>query len=81
MDKLTAMRAFVRVADSGSFSAAARLLGRSKAVVSKQLAMLESALGAQLLVRTTRQVRLSDFGVARARSTCAPAVACRSIVR
>ena len=62
MDKLTAMRAFVRVADTGSFSAAARLLGRSKAVVSKQLAMLEGVLGVQLLVRTTRQVRLSDAG-------------------
>ena len=62
MDKLTAMRAFVRVADTGSFSAAARLLGRSKAVVSKQLATLEGALGVQLLVRTTRQVRLSDAG-------------------
>lgn len=62
MDKLTAMRAFVRVADTGSFSAAARLLGRSKAAVSKQLALLEGALGVQLLVRTTRQVRLNDAG-------------------
>ena len=62
MDKLNAMRAFVKVAESGSFSTAARLLGRSKAVVSKQLAMLEGALGVQLLVRTTRQVRLTDLG-------------------
>ena len=62
MDKLGAMRAFVKVADSGSFSAAARLLGRSKAMVSKQLAMLEATLGVQLLVRTTRQVRLSESG-------------------
>lgn len=62
MDKLNAMQAFVKVADSASFSAAARLLGRSKAVVSKQLAMLESALGVQLLVRTTRQVRLTEVG-------------------
>ena len=35
MDKLNAMQALVKVADSASFSAAARLLGRSKAVVSK----------------------------------------------
>jgi len=62
VDKLNAMRAFVKVAESGSFSTAARLLGRSKAMVSKQLAMLEGALGVQLLVRTTRQVRLTDPG-------------------
>lgn len=62
MDKLNAMRAFVKVAESGSFSTAARLLGRSKAVVSKQLAMLEGALAVQLLVRTTRQVRLTEVG-------------------
>ncbi len=62
MDKLNAMRAFAKVADSGSFSSAARLLGRSKAVVSKQIAMLEGALNVQLLVRTTRQVRLTEVG-------------------
>ena len=62
MDKLGAMRAFARVAESGSFSSAARLLGRSKAVVSKQVASLEAALGVQLLARTTRQVRLTEVG-------------------
>ena len=62
MDKLGAMRAFARVAESGSFSIAARLLGRSKAVVSKQVASLEAALGVQLLARTTRQVRLTEIG-------------------
>ena len=62
MDKLSAMRAFAKVAESGSFSTAARLLGRSKAVVSKQVAMLEGALSVQLLVRTTRQVRLTEVG-------------------
>ena len=62
MDKLSAMRAFAKVAESGSFSIAARLLGRSKAVISKQVAMLEGALSVQLLVRTTRQVRLSEVG-------------------
>jgi DNA-binding transcriptional LysR family regulator len=56
------MRAFARVAESGSFSSAARLLGRSKAVVSKQIASLEAALGVQLLARTTRQVRLTEVG-------------------
>jgi DNA-binding transcriptional LysR family regulator len=62
MDKLGAMRAFARVAESGSFSSAARLLGRSKAVISKQVASLEATLGVQLLARTTRQVRLTEVG-------------------
>lgn len=74
MDKLNAMRAFARVAESGSFSSAARLLGRSKAVVSKQVAMLESSLGVQLLVRTTRQVRLTEVG-RRYQERCAQVLA------
>lgn len=74
MDKLGAMRAFVKVAETGSFSAAASLLGRSKAVISKQLAMLEAALGVQLLVRTTRRVRLSEAGRAYL-ERCAPLLA------
>lgn len=62
MDTLSAMRSFVRIADSGSLSAAARHLGRSKAAISKQLAELEAHLGVQLLLRTTRQVRLTELG-------------------
>lgn len=62
MDTLSAMRSFVRIADSGSLSAAARHLGRSKAALSKQLADLEAHLGAQLLLRTTRQLRLTELG-------------------
>ncbi len=62
MDKLTAMQCFVQVAEQGGFSAAARALGRSKASVSKHVAELEAMLGAQLLVRTTRQVRVTDTG-------------------
>lgn len=62
MDRLAAMRTFAKVADSGGFSAAARALGCAKAVVSRQVAQLEAALGVQLLVRTTRQVRLTESG-------------------
>ena len=40
MDRLVAMEAFVRVADAGSFSGAARAWGRSKAAVSKYVAAL-----------------------------------------
>lgn len=62
MDKFNAMRCFERVADLGSFSVAARQLGRSKATVSKLVAELEGALGVQLLVRSTRHVRLTEAG-------------------
>ena len=62
MDKLHAMLAFRAVADTGSFSSAGRALGRSKAVISKLVADLESQLGARLLNRTTRSVSLTEVG-------------------
>ena len=62
MDRLSAMRAFRAVADSGSFSAAGRSLGRSKAVISKLVSDLEAHLGARLLNRTTRRVSLTEVG-------------------
>ena len=62
MDRLLLMEAFVRVVDAGSFSAAARRWGRSKAVVSKYVSALERYLGVQLLARTTRSLRLTDAG-------------------
>lgn len=64
MDKLTAMQTFVRVAESGSFSAVARELGSTQSAVSKQVAGLEKALGARLLSRTTRALALTDAGQA-----------------
>ncbi|MEQ8231663.1 MAG: LysR family transcriptional regulator, partial [Gammaproteobacteria bacterium] len=62
MDKLHALRCFAGVAELGSFSAAARRLGCSKASVSRQVAELEADLDAQLLLRTTRRVSLTDAG-------------------
>ncbi len=62
MDRLTTMEAFVRVADAGSFSGAARQWAVSKAVVSKYVAALEARLGVALLMRTTRSVALTDAG-------------------
>jgi len=70
MDRLVAMEAFVRVADAGSFSAAARRWGRSKAVVSKYVSALEAHLGVQLLQRTTRSLSLTESGRAY-RERCA----------
>ena len=62
MDKLSAMRTFVRVVESGSFSAVADELGATQSSVSKQVAALEKALGAKLLVRTTRSLALTEEG-------------------
>lgn len=62
MDKFNAMKTFVQVAETESFSKAADLLSLSKASVSKQVSELEASLDAQLFIRTTRQVRLTDNG-------------------
>jgi DNA-binding transcriptional LysR family regulator len=62
MDRLASITAFVRVAESGGFSAAGRRLNLSKATVSDQVHALEGELGARLLNRTTRRVSLTDIG-------------------
>ncbi len=56
------MSVFARVVSAGSFSAAARDLGVSTAVVSRRVAALESRLGIRLLHRTTRRIALTDEG-------------------
>lgn len=62
MDRLQAMQTLVRVVEMGSFSAAARELGSTQSAVSKQVAALERQLGAQLLARSTRALKLTDAG-------------------
>ena len=62
MDKLAAMQTFVRVVESGSFSAVARESQSTQSAVSKQVAGLERALGARLLSRTTRSLALTEAG-------------------
>lgn len=62
MDRLQAMTAFVRVVESGSFSAVARELNATQSAISKQVAALESDLGARLLTRTTRSLALTEEG-------------------
>lgn len=59
IDDLTS---FVQVVHSGGFTAAARVRGRSTKQVSRQIARLETTLGASLLARTTRAVSLTDVG-------------------
>ena len=62
MDRLTSLTAFVRVVDSGGFSAAARRLNMSTTMVSNHVQSLEDRLGARLLHRTTRKVSLTEVG-------------------
>jgi LysR family transcriptional regulator for bpeEF and oprC len=62
MDRLDAMRVFVRVVETGSFSAVARELGIGQPAVSKQIAALESHVGAQLLRRTSRSLSVTQAG-------------------
>jgi DNA-binding transcriptional LysR family regulator len=56
------LRAFVTVAESGSFSAASTRLARTQAAVSMQLRRLEDELGHRLLERSSRGVRLTGSG-------------------
>ncbi|MBP7062521.1 LysR family transcriptional regulator [Ferrovibrio sp.] len=62
MDKLAEMECFLRVVDSGGFSAAAASLHMTPSAVSKQIARLEDRLGARLLQRTTRRISLTHEG-------------------
>ncbi|CAN7341935.1 LysR family transcriptional regulator [Acidovorax sp. LjRoot118] len=64
MDRLTAMRVFVEVATSGSFSATADRLDMSRAMVTRYVGEMEQWLQARLLQRTTRSVTLTDAGEA-----------------
>ena len=53
---------FARVVEAGSFAAAAKQLGQTRASVSKQIGVLEEGIGAQLLQRTTRTMHLTEIG-------------------
>jgi len=59
---LERMRTFVRVAERGNLSVAARELGVGQSTVTRHLRELEEAVGAPLLSRTTRRVALTDEG-------------------
>jgi DNA-binding transcriptional LysR family regulator len=62
MDILAAFQVFVRVSESGSFSAVAREMGLSQPAISRQIAALEDHFGERLLHRTTRSLTLTDDG-------------------
>jgi DNA-binding transcriptional LysR family regulator len=62
VDRLAAMETFVRVVESGSFSAAARQLRIGQPAVSKTIAQLEDRLGVQLLLRSSRGLTPTESG-------------------
>jgi len=62
MDRLSAMEAFVRVVETGSFSGAARQLRIGQPAVSKAIAQIEERLGVRLLVRTTHGLSTTESG-------------------
>lgn len=62
IDRLDAMRTFVTIVDSGSFSAAAKRLGVSVPAISRRLSGFEERLGAPLLHRTTRNLACTEYG-------------------
>jgi len=62
MDRLTAVRVFVEVAERGSLTRAAEHLEMSLGMVSRYLASVEEWLGTRLLHRTTRRISLSEAG-------------------
>lgn len=62
MDRFAAMETFVRVIETGSFSAAARGLNVGQPAVSKSVAQLEARLGVRLLMRSTRGLAPTEAG-------------------
>lgn len=70
MDRFDAMRAFMQVVDSGSYTRAAQQLNLHKATVSQQIQQLEDKLGTRLLTRTTRSVTPTAEGLAYYQHAC-----------
>lgn len=64
MDRLTSLRVFREVVESGSFVSAADRLGISAPMASKHVAQLEKSLGARLLHRSSRHLSLTEAGQA-----------------
>src|ERR1700745_1007114 len=62
MDRFTAINAFVRVVESGSFARAAARFDVSVSSISRHVADLEAHLNARLLNRTTRRLSLTESG-------------------
>ena len=70
MDRFDAMRAFVQVLESGSYTKAALQLNLHKATVSQQIQQIEEKLGTRLFTRTTRSVTPTEEGMAYYQHAC-----------
>jgi DNA-binding transcriptional LysR family regulator len=84
MDRLTALRLFLRVAETGSFSRAAAEAAVGQSVASRAVATLEAELGGRLMNRTTRSLALTEAGrkvVEHARAMVAESEAMEAVVR
>jgi DNA-binding transcriptional LysR family regulator len=64
IDQIAAIRAFVRIVETGSFTQAARTLAMPKATITKHIQLLEAHLRAKLLSRTTRRMAVTVDGAA-----------------
>lgn len=64
LERTAGLLAFVRAAEAGSFSAAARLVGTTPSAVSKNVERLEKRLGVRLFLRSTRSLALTVEGAA-----------------
>ena len=62
MSKYEEIETFVRVVEAGSITKAAEQLKIAKSAVSRRLKELETRLGVQLMIRTTRKLTLTDTG-------------------
>src|ERR1700761_6662725 len=62
MNRFAAMDAFVRVVDTGSFTAASRQMRVGQPAVSKIVAQLEARVGVKLLLRTTQGLKPTEAG-------------------
>lgn len=62
MDRMDVLTLFVKAADAGSLSGAARALGLSLPSVSRHMTTLEERVGTRLLIRTTRSLALTEAG-------------------
>lgn len=62
MDTLTSMKVFATVVDAGTYAAAAKQMGLSKAMASKHVMHLEQRLNARLLNRNSRHLSLTESG-------------------
>ena len=62
MSKYEDIEAFVRTVEAGSFTAAAEQMGVAKSAVSRRIQDLETRLGSQLIIRTTRKLSLTEQG-------------------